>query len=80
VKITDGSKLAEIDLKLRGPGAFFGSEQSGLLRLKIANLTDKKLITETRKAAEAILKTDPTLSHHPELKSRLQFSYVTHEE
>lgn len=80
VKINDGSKLAEIDLQLRGPGAFFGHEQSGLLRLKIANLTDKKLITETRSAAEAILKTDPTLVHHLELKSQLQFNYVTHEE
>ncbi|MBN2585606.1 ATP-dependent DNA helicase RecG [Patescibacteria group bacterium] len=80
VKINDGSKLAEIDLKLRGPGAFFGSNQSGLLHLKIANLTDKKLITETRTAAEAMLKTDPTLTHHPELKARLSFNYVTHEE
>ena len=80
VKITDGSKLAEIDLGLRGPGAFFGSEQSGLLKLKIANLTDKRLITETRAAAEQILRTDPTLVHHPELKSKLQFDYVTHEE
>lgn len=80
VKIDDGSKLAEIDLQLRGPGAFFGSEQSGLLRLKIANLMDKKLITETRRAAESILKTDPTLSGHPELKKLIQYNYVTHEE
>jgi len=80
VKINDGGKLAEIDLGLRGPGAFFGSEQSGLFRLKIANLTDKKLITETRSAAEAILETDPTLAQHPDLRSQLQFNYVTHEE
>lgn len=80
VKISDGSKLAEIDLSLRGPGAFFSSEQSGLLRLKIANLTDRKLIAETRMAAKSILKTDPTLSSHLELKKTIQYGYITHEE
>ena len=59
---TDGFLLAEEDLKMRGPGEFLGTRQSGLPDLKVAELTDYPLIMQTREAAEAILAEDPTLS------------------
>ncbi len=59
---TDGFKIAEEDLKLRGPGDFFGSRQHGLPELKIADmLTDTKLLAMAGKAAEEILLKDPGL-------------------
>ncbi len=59
----DGFKIAEADLKLRGPGDFFGSRQSGLPALKIASLmTDSRILYAARNEAEEILKKDPSLS------------------
>jgi len=46
----DGFKLAELDLELRGPGAIYGQAQHGQLDLRIAKLTDVKLIAEARQA------------------------------
>ena len=58
----DGFKIAEEDLKLRGPGDFFGSRQHGLPEMRIANLaTDMKILTEAQNAAEELLKSDPKL-------------------
>lgn len=54
--IHDGLKLAELDLAMRGPGEFSGSEQHGFIDLKIAKLTDLELIKETKEAAEESLK------------------------
>lgn len=67
---TDGFKLAELDLKLRGPGAIYGSMQHGLLDLRMVNLTDTELIAEARRAASDIIQTDPNLLQYPELKAR----------
>jgi ATP-dependent DNA helicase RecG len=58
----DGFALAEIDLQLRGPGEFFGSRQSGLPDLKLAQISDARLLELARREAEAILARDPTLS------------------
>ncbi|MBR2411536.1 MAG: ATP-dependent DNA helicase RecG [Clostridia bacterium] len=58
----DGFKIAEEDLKLRGPGDFFGSRQSGLPTMKIASLmTDSRILYAARDEAEKILSDDPDL-------------------
>jgi ATP-dependent DNA helicase RecG len=64
---TDGFKLAEADMRIRGPGQFFGTKQSGLPGLKVARLTDVKLIELTRGEAARMLDEDPGLTrpeHH----------------
>lgn len=58
---TDGFKLAEIDLQLRGPGEFFGTRQSGTPDLKMAQQGDTRLLAEARALADAILADDPEL-------------------
>ena len=61
---TDGFKIADEDLRLRGPGEFFGSRQHGLPQFKIADmLKDRETLDETSKAARYILKLDPQLSN-----------------
>jgi len=58
----DGFKIAEEDLKLRGPGDFFGSRQHGLPEMKIANLaSDMVVLSIAQKAAEENLRNDPQL-------------------
>jgi ATP-dependent DNA helicase RecG len=63
----DGFRLAELDLELRGPGAIYGSMQHGQLDLRIAKLTDTKLIIEARAAAEAFLDKGEDLLHYKQL-------------
>ena len=59
----DGFKIAEEDLKLRGPGDFFGNRQSGLPLLKLADLmTDGKILYAARDEAQRILAEDPALT------------------
>lgn len=65
-----GSELAELDLKLRGPGEVYGLRQSGLPDLKIAELSDTALLQETRTAAEEYLGSKRPLS--PALEDRLK--------
>ena len=63
VKSNDGFEIAEADLKLRGPGDMQGTQQSGVLDLRIANLAqDGDLIMLTRKVAETILEKDDHLA------------------
>lgn len=61
-KSHNGFKLAEMDLKLRGPGEVFGLEQHGWLKLKQARLTDKKLTQLAQQAAKQLLKQNPKLT------------------
>ena len=58
---TDGFKIADEDLKMRGPGDFFGSRQHGLPEMKIAMLTDTALLTEANRFAREIIADDPEL-------------------
>ncbi len=63
VTMQNGFDVAQEDLKLRGPGDFFGRRQHGLPDLRIADLlTDMKTLESARKAAEQLLKEDPALS------------------
>ena len=57
----DGFRLAEEDLKLRGPGEFFGTRQSGLPDLRIAKLSDVKILEEARRIAQELFEQDPEL-------------------
>ena len=60
---TDGFQIAEEDLKLRGPGDFFGSRQHGLPQMKLADLAgDMRLLNEAQQAARRLLAADPSLS------------------
>ncbi len=59
----DGFKISEVDLEIRGPGELFGTRQSGLLNLKIANLaTDFEILQKARDEADRIVEDDPVLS------------------
>lgn len=60
-RTNDGFELAENDLKLRGPGEFFGTRQSGLPDLKLVQLTDVKLLELARQEAQLILEKDELL-------------------
>ena len=70
-KISDGLKLSEIDLKIRGSGEIFGKRQSGRFDLKIASFGDLELIEKTRAAAMKLLSEDATLANYPRLKVKL---------
>ena len=60
---TDGFKIAEEDLKARGPGDFFGNRQHGLPQMKLADLAgDMRLLSEAQEAAKELLERDPQLS------------------
>jgi ATP-dependent DNA helicase RecG len=76
VQTIDGFEIAEVDLKLRGPGDLEGTQQSGLaFQLKIANLgKDGQILQYARMEAEKILDADPELSHeaHHRLKIQLR--------
>jgi len=63
VKTNNGFEIAEIDLQLRGPGNIEGTQQSGVLDLKVANLaTDQELLIQVRKIVEHIFEVDPQLA------------------
>jgi ATP-dependent DNA helicase RecG len=69
----DGFKLAEHDLRLRGPGDFIGVRQSGMPELRMADLNDTPLIEETRRLAAQLWERDPylRLPEHTPLRERM---------
>jgi len=72
VNTNDGFEIAEVDLRLRGPGDIMGTQQSGILNLKIANIVrDKDILQQARYYAKKILNKDPNLSS-PENKVLLK--------
>jgi ATP-dependent DNA helicase RecG len=70
-RINDGFKLAELDLEMRGPGAIYGTMQHGALDLRIANLSDIKLITAARNSANDFLERDEKLLQYKELNKHI---------
>lgn len=71
-KTADGFKIAEEDLRLRGPGDFFGERQHGLPGLRVADIgCDTQLLKEAQEAAEALLAEDPELTRHPATAERV---------
>lgn len=73
IKSNDGFRIAEEDLDIRGPGEFFGTRQSGMPDLRVANLIrDAGLLATARKEAFDMVDRDPELKRSPELKSALE--------
>lgn len=70
-RLSDGFKLAELDLELRGPGAIYGTSQHGALDLRIAKLTDSKLIASARQSAQQFISKDEQLLDYKELALRV---------
>ena len=71
VETTDGFKIAEVDLSLRGPGDILGTQQSGALNLKMADLSrDQHVVTVAREAALRIYEQDPSLTEPMHLTLR----------
>jgi ATP-dependent DNA helicase RecG len=77
VSTNDGFEIAEVDLQLRGPGDIMGTQQSGALNLKIADLAkDGELVTEAREEARHILNSDPGLELRAHEMIRILLSEV----
>lgn len=71
-KSNDGFYLAEVDLKMRGPGEIYGRSQHGDLNLKIATLANTRQIVKARKAAEYFLEKGGSLNDYPELNKKIK--------
>ncbi len=69
---SDGLRLAELDLKIRGSGEIFGTKQSGRFELKIASFSDLTTLEKARNSAKDLLSKDPQLDKYPQLKAKLQ--------
>lgn len=83
VATNDGFEISEVDLKLRGPGDLMGTQQSGVLQLKIADLIkDGETLKIARSYAIELLKSDPQLAQEQHrkvrdtLKAILQFKNI----
>ena len=78
LRINDGFEISDEDLKLRGPGEFYGTKQHGYLKWKIADLVkDGSIILEARKAAFDVIEEDPHLSltGHEKIRKRFMRDY-----
>ncbi|MFH0887140.1 MAG: DNA helicase RecG, partial [bacterium] len=78
LRSNDGFYIAEVDLRLRGPGEFYGVRQSGLPEFKVADIIrDEEVLRKARKEAFSIVSADPELRspHHSAIKKRLFEKY-----
>lgn len=71
-KSNDGFYLAEVDLKLRGPGEIYGRAQHGELNLQIATLGDTKLIARAQRAAKSFVENDKNLLQYKQLATQVE--------
>ncbi|RKX58261.1 MAG: DNA helicase RecG, partial [Thermodesulfobacteriota bacterium] len=72
----DGFKIAEEDLKMRGPGEFLGTKQSGYLEFKKADIVkDYEILLQAREEAFRLIEKDPELSNYPILKEELMYRW-----
>jgi len=72
-RTTDGFKIAEEDLRMRGPGEFLGTRQSGLPDLRAANIIrDADLLEKARSEAFELIRQDAALTHYPQLRESLR--------
>ena len=62
-RTNDGFEIADMDLKLRGPGDFFGNRQHGLPQLCIADFSDTETLAQSQEAAQYLLEISPDLSN-----------------
>jgi len=67
VKARNGFELAEMDLRIRGPGELYGRAQSGLTDLGMEALKNLKMVEAARTEAQRVAREDPTLAQHPVL-------------
>lgn len=71
VETTDGFKISEVDMQLRGPGDILGTQQSGVVDFKKLDLVvDSKIIKASKDLVDILLKTDPQLQHPDHLRIR----------
>ncbi|MBR2484045.1 MAG: ATP-dependent DNA helicase RecG [Oscillospiraceae bacterium] len=77
----DGFRIAEEDLRLRGPGDFFGQRQHGLPAMRAADLScDMPLLQEAQTAAEELLRQDPGLVQHPLMREKVTRMFAANTE
>src|SRR5690606_20201019 len=71
---TDGFKLAELDLELRGPGSLTGISQAGFVKFRLADWSDPARIEFAQSAAKELLHLSPTLEDYPQLMEQLNIA------
>lgn len=78
VRTNDGFEISEVDLKLRGPGDIEGTQQSGVMDLKLSNLAkDGHILQLARQSAQTLLDEDPLLEHE---KNKIYHEHLSHQQ
>ena len=78
-KTSDGFEIAEVDLKIRGPGDVAGTQQSGIIRLKIADLVkDQEILQIARNYAKILIQNDPNLNHQDNKNIKSELNKITY--
>jgi len=78
VQTNDGFEIAEVDLRLRGPGNLMGTQQSGVLQLKIADLIkDQEILKTARYYAREMVEADPDLMAEKNLRVRHTYAKIS---